>query len=1066
MKQLLLTVILYVLSASLLLAQYSGGTGSVDDPYKISTKTDLKSLSESDANWSMHFVLANDITFTEADFEEGGAFYNSGNGFIPIGGSYPYFTGTFNGQGYTIDGIYINRPDESRVGLFGCVKQGNDTRLENLKLVNVSIIGSYYVGGVVGDAYGVISNCEITGNVSGEKYVGGIVGDCSANLVISCSAQGKISSSDSYLGGLIGYTNSSAHTSVISCFSTASVIGGGDYIGGLVGYSYSATVSSCYAIGDVEGVYYVGGLIGRYGKATNCFAKGDVSGNNNVGGLVGRTGGEIANCYATGGVYGFGDYVGGLAGYSAYNVEECFYTSGNGTNEIGTPLNSDDFASITNFEKWDFDRYWSLATIDEIESGKDYPYLQWQTEAMQSVTFSIVDELNKEGVSNVEVFNDSILIGISNSKGVVAVDLPTGEYSIEFHAIEYFDRLVDVVFDENHLSQDVILTPTTKAAENYGGGDGTFENPYQIANLAHLRKLSQDKSNWDKCFIQVANIDAAETVSWNNGKGFSPIGKEYPDLFRGQYNGSGYIISGLCINRSNQEYVGVFGKIGSSLFVKETAVLKNINLKDANIIGAKNTGGIVGYTDFSSIENCNYEGLVIKNGAYTGGIAGHCILTGISSCNFEGEILVTNNNSDDFTGGIVGHCENVDSILLNCNYRGTILVDGSYGTGGIVGYLNGHIENCHFIGDITGGTYTGGVVGSVGTSISTIENSSVKGNLYGKGIIGGLVGKTWNNSSIDACFAGINVTNASTNNNSYTGGLIGDNNSIYIKNCYTVGDITRNGGFAGGLIGGCTSRDFSYVSYSYSTCIIDNIDAQLQGDDSDGDGFLYCYYLNRETNEGVNSNQQTVGKFSDINTFTGFDFSTTWSMGELPDIADGVRPYLQWQFAGRKQLNLKAEDEDNGDITDEVTLTGGGWCLPGATVTIKVDSENYNFLGWYDNNGNLISADNPYSFVMGSNNMQIKALLEATATGIPENKLSAVRIYTNPASEFIIVDQLKGKYVSGALYNISGILITNFELSNSINQYRLNIDSYPNGLYLLRLTASDDSFVIYKLYKK
>jgi len=128
---------LLLMASSIMFSQsYSGGSGTSGDPYQIANKTDLKYLSENSGEWSMHFIQTADIAFVAADFQSGGDFYNSGAGYIPIGNETTIFIGSYNGDNYTIDGLYINRSSTDYVGLFGRTSTGS---ISNLGLTNVDI---------------------------------------------------------------------------------------------------------------------------------------------------------------------------------------------------------------------------------------------------------------------------------------------------------------------------------------------------------------------------------------------------------------------------------------------------------------------------------------------------------------------------------------------------------------------------------------------------------------------------------------------------------------------------------------------------------------------------------------------------------------------------------------------------------------------------------------------------------------------------------------------------------------------------------------------------------------
>jgi len=111
---------------------------------------------------------------------------------------------------------------------------------------------------------------------------------------------------------------------------------------------------------------------------------------------------------------------------------------------------------------------------------------------------------------------------------------------------------------------------------NQPSGDGSNTAPYQIASLSDLRWLSQTPSAWDSFFSQTADIDAQATESWDAGAGFSPIGISEAQCFTGTYNGNGYSISNLYINRPDTDIIALFG-------YTEGAYISNLQLELCNV---------------------------------------------------------------------------------------------------------------------------------------------------------------------------------------------------------------------------------------------------------------------------------------------------------------------------------------------------------------------------------------------------------------------------------------------------------------------------------------------------
>ena len=175
------------------------------------------------------YYLANDIDCSGFDYD------SDGKGFMPIGNLSSNFTGTFDGKSYKITNLVINRSSMDYVGLFGYA--GSESEITNVGLEDVDVNGSSYVGGLVGNNSGTITNCYSTGSVSGSSYVGGLVGDNSGTIT-NCYSTGSVSGS-SYVGGLVGYTDGT----ITNCYSTGSV-SGTSVFGGLVGYNFGTITYS------------------------------------------------------------------------------------------------------------------------------------------------------------------------------------------------------------------------------------------------------------------------------------------------------------------------------------------------------------------------------------------------------------------------------------------------------------------------------------------------------------------------------------------------------------------------------------------------------------------------------------------------------------------------------------------------------------------------------------------------------------------------------------------------------------------------------------------------------
>jgi hypothetical protein len=319
-------------------ASYSGGSGTPDDPFRISTVADWKSLITTTIDWSKHFILTADIDLVEENL-------------VPVGNQGRVFTGSFNGDGFKLLNVTMYLPAVQYVGLFGRI--GSSAKIFNLTVLNLDIVGNRYVGGLAGDNSGTIIGCSIEGHVAvWSRFLGGLVGE-NWGTIRECCFKGSVYGSDWYVGGLIGRNNGTLissyakgsvtgydvvgglvadnHGPVSSCSADSFVIGNESYVGGLIGNNdIVGSITSCFATGYVEGLGSVGGLVGYNSNnvITSYSTSIQVRGNGNVGGLIGTNDGNIISSSANGIVTGESNDVGGLIGFNNGTVVQCSYTTG------------------------------------------------------------------------------------------------------------------------------------------------------------------------------------------------------------------------------------------------------------------------------------------------------------------------------------------------------------------------------------------------------------------------------------------------------------------------------------------------------------------------------------------------------------------------------------------------------------------------------------------------------------------------------------------------------------------------------------------------------------------
>ena len=303
--------------------RFAGGSGTAEDPYQIADGAQLARFASmvNGGQTSINGKLTADILLNDTEGWENWGSTAPANTWTPIGNSSQPFTGTLDGDGHSVSGIYINSGTDYQ-GLVGVLDNGGT--LQNLGVKASYIKGRNFVGGLCGtNMMGNVTNCYNSGTVAGSNQVGGVCGWNYDGTVTNCYNAGNVTG-NAYVGGVCGENADN----VTNCYNTGSVTGS-NYVGGVCGQNY-ATVTNCYNTGNVTGNdAYVGGVCGDnyIGTVTNCYNTGSVEGNYSVGGVCGLNEfGTVTNCYY-------------LTGTAASGIGED-YNSGEATEKT-----ADEFAS-------------------------------------------------------------------------------------------------------------------------------------------------------------------------------------------------------------------------------------------------------------------------------------------------------------------------------------------------------------------------------------------------------------------------------------------------------------------------------------------------------------------------------------------------------------------------------------------------------------------------------------------------------------------------------------------------------------------------------------------------
>lgn len=333
----------------------STGDGSSGSPYQIATWQNLYWLSQNSAHWNDYYIQTANIDLNSASPAINT--WDSNKGWTPIGNATTKFTGSYNGQSNTINGLYISRSTTDYIGLFGYT---NGATISYVGLTGGSVTGHTYVGSLIGyQNAGSVSYCYNAGSVTGSaQVIGGLIGNIYGGTVSYC-----------YNSGTSSATSSSDWT----------------YLGGLVGQSTWSTISNSYNRGAVNSNYApVGGLVGYNntdgGVVTNCY---------NAGAVTGYTG-TIDGLYRLGGLVG--DCCSGTVNNSYWDYQ----TAGTSSSPSGkgTAKTTAQMKTQSTFTSWDFTTIWQIVGGD----GANYPSLRNNQDSalpVELISFKVINVNNQ-----------------------------------------------------------------------------------------------------------------------------------------------------------------------------------------------------------------------------------------------------------------------------------------------------------------------------------------------------------------------------------------------------------------------------------------------------------------------------------------------------------------------------------------------------------------------------------------------------------------------------------------------------------------------------------------------
>lgn len=824
------------LCSLLTFAQFSGsGSGTGSDPYLIFNPTQLNQMRNFLNKSGVYFKLMTDIDLTDFLEDESPTL-----GWQPVGTSSSHFKGVLDGNGYSINGLWISRNSTDYVGLFGYIE---NTTIKNLKINANDIKGKDYTGIIAGYAKASkISGCSLKGIVNGNENVGGIVGYSTGSVIITCSLTSEGITGANHTGGICGLSSS---IDITSCY-VYSNISGKDCVGGLLGGSFSEginNITNCSFVGKICGANYLGGLVGRYistAEMKGSYALAHVLGNgNNIGGLVGEVSHypyyaryqyfpSLINNYFYGVVNGK-EQVGGLVGHVNIGIINYCYTNSSisGIKNVGGVCGLIESES-PNYKSQIFSNVvilsFAKATLSNVgriygEKGNNVSIGEIGTKD-ENKAYNRAIVLKNDVEQNI---TEDLQNGTSVSSTTLKLEATyiamgwdfTDTWEIqETECYPYFKTQTAPPV----LTSKLVSGATTVRGKCVDGGTVSIEIDgvkQQMVSTGHEFSFTVNPLQAGREVRICAKADGkeqsyytTETVQYlGGGKENDPYQIYTASDLTGVYR-KGYFK--LMNDIDLTDYINQFSSTeGWEPIGRESSETIHFDGDGHKITGlwcntTRDNTGLFSCFANGTIKNLTVEtakGKQVKGGSNTGILIGKMINGVIENCHVSGTVA-----DGTPVGGMVGLLEGGKILLSQASVTINTTNETSY-VGGLVGEITGgEIDQCVTLGTLTAigkESYVGGLVGKNYATVTNCYSNAVVTSPYNAA---GLI--AYNYSVVDKCYATGNIFSSN-----YGAGVIGynDRENAIVRNCVAMNnkiDVTyesqsaQSGGYGQRIIGG------------------------------------------------------------------------------------------------------------------------------------------------------------------------------------------------------------------------------------------------------------------------
>ena len=589
--------------------------------------------------------------------------YNTGN----VTGTSNYVGGVCgNNYGGTVQGCYNTKAvkGSSTVGgvcgqnarngtVEGCYNEGNVTSTN-------TAISTDYVGGVCGYIEsGTVKECHNDGTVTGTMIVGGVCGQNGTNGTLQKCYNTNTVSGTNYVGGVCGTQGGGT---VQECYNigkvTGALTGENGCIGGVCGWNSDGILEKSYNTYTVSGTKFVGGVCGKNSNTVNgCYNTGTVTGTGeSIGGVCGQNKNTVNGCYNTGNVTGT-DYVGGVCGENSGKVENCYYLAGTSANAVGNGTDGTNCASKTKLQ---------------FQNGD----VAFQLQKDLGINTQVWGQ--KLGTDKTPVLSSETRYKVYRTTS--GTSPCTGGYN------NTGDGTLAHKYENSACIYCGEPEPPQKIGEYYQITNAEelkwFANQVSTVNSSINAKLTADITLNSNVLNENGELNTGASVNFTP---WTPIGTS-SQPFTGTFDGNNKTISGLYFNDSAKDYVGLFGHVGAG------GTVKKVTLADSYVSGKDYVGGICGHNNGGTLQNCHTTGTV-SGSNNVGGVCG-CIVRGkITGCTNSDIVSVSGYR---FLGGIVGYANN--TTVQDCGNTGAVTrTNNNEYCGGIAGSTDStsSIQNCY-----------------------------------------------------------------------------------------------------------------------------------------------------------------------------------------------------------------------------------------------------------------------------------------------------------------------------------------------------------------------------------